>query len=143
MRRTRGGAINKRADHPRTALEPERVAGAAKERLKRSLRGRAEPEAACVTLVAGSTVGQVLDAFDADPGAPAVDRSEVPFGIPAVAVAETPGGVVAIEDNGFQGAAHAVLRLASARGRAASMYSRSPASTSSPPNPTRPPPGRP
>jgi hypothetical protein len=53
---------------------------------------------------------------DADPGAPAVDRSEVPFGIPAVAVAEAPGGVVAIEDNRLQRAAHAVLRLASARG---------------------------
>lgn len=98
------------------------VVGAARERLQRALRGRAEPGAACVTLVAGSTVEEVLDAFGAEPGRPAVDSSEVPFGIPAVAVLEVPGGVVAIEDNGFQGAAQVVLRLASARGRAASMY---------------------
>jgi hypothetical protein len=98
------------------------VVGAAKERLQRALRGRADQEAACVTLVAGSTVGEVLHAFGADPDRPPVDPSEVPSGIPAVAVAEVRGGVVAIEDNGFQGSAPVVLRLASARGRAASIY---------------------
>ena len=98
------------------------VVSSAKERLQRALRGRAEPEAACVTLVAGSTIGEVLDAFGADPGQPPVDPMEVPFGIPAVAVVAVSGGVVAIEDQGFGGAAPVVLRLASARGRAASMY---------------------
>lgn len=98
------------------------VVGAAKERLQRALRGRSEPEAACVTLVAGRTVGEVLDAFGAEPGRPAVDPSELPFGIPSVSLVAAPGGVVAIEDNGFAGAAPVVLRLASARGRAASMY---------------------
>lgn len=98
------------------------ILSAARERLQRALRGRADPGAACVTLVAGSTIDEVLHAFGAEPEHPAVDPSEVPFGIPAVAVAAVPGGVVAIEDNGFQGSAPAVLRLASARGPAASMY---------------------
>lgn len=87
------------------------VVSGAKERLQRALGGRAEPEAACVTLVAGSTIGEVLDAFGADPGQPPVDPAEVPFGIPTVAVVAVPGGVVAIEDNGFAGSAPVVLLI--------------------------------
>jgi hypothetical protein len=82
-----------------------------------TMLGRADLDAACVSLVAGSTGEQVLDAFGADPSASGDDADE---DSPGVSVIEVAGGIIAIEDNGFQGSLPAVMRSASAHGRAAS-----------------------
>lgn len=90
-------------------------------------RGRLR-EAATITVVTGAAPADVLRAFGADP-----DRAEPAQEIaqelslrqsmdPWMMVAQVGEAVLAVEDNGWQGAQEPVLRLASAGGRAASMY---------------------
>ncbi|MDR6595680.1 DUF6461 domain-containing protein [Saccharothrix longispora] len=79
-------------------------------------------EAACVTVVTGSTRDGVLRAFGAT--APA-SRRDVDHGhgtAPWVAVHETDGAVLAVEPDGCRGADRGVLAALSAHGRAASMF---------------------
>ncbi|MEZ0579122.1 DUF6461 domain-containing protein [Nocardioides sp. MH1] len=81
--------------------------------------------AACVTLVAGSTVEEVLERFGAD--ASIILEGEDAYGggskYPAsVAAVDVPGGVVAVEDNGYEGSRPEVLARLSAGGSAASMF---------------------
>ncbi len=84
--------------------------------------------AATVTVVTGSNAEDVLRAFGADPARPeplhrSSSRRPAWMSIdPLVAVLEAETAVLAVECNGFQGADEAVLRRASARGRAASMF---------------------
>jgi hypothetical protein len=84
--------------------------------------------AATVTVVTGSTPEDVLRAFGADPARPEPlrrisDDVTARMSIdPWVAVLDTPTAVLAVEYNGFRGADEAVLRRASAGGRAASMF---------------------
>jgi hypothetical protein len=84
--------------------------------------------AATVTVVTGSSVEEVLRAFGADPKRPeslraiANDVNGRMSIDPWVAVLEAGTAMLAIEYNGFQGSNEAVMRRASARGRAASMF---------------------
>ncbi|WP_436533637.1 DUF6461 domain-containing protein [Actinoplanes sp. HUAS TT8] len=115
----------------------------ATDRLGHRLRGQAEPArpvrpehayrwirrtemgmAATVTVVTGSTTAEVLRAFGADPDRPEPVGSieDSPWPDPWVAVREAGDAVVAVELNGYQGSHAAVLKAASANGRAASMF---------------------
>jgi hypothetical protein len=87
-----------------------------------TLVGRAELDAACVSLITGSTVDQVRDAFGADPSAPPVPRDTLPEDAATMSVVEVAGGILVIEDNGYQGSLVEVMRPASAGGRMASMF---------------------
>lgn len=91
-----------------------------RRRIDAALRARCDLGAACVTVVVGSTPEQVLVAFGADPGMPAVPPALA--GETAVSVFASAGAVIAVEDNGFRGSMPAVLAAASAGGRAASYY---------------------
>lgn len=104
--------------------EPEPPVVVRPEVAYRWVRGTGLGEAATVTVVTGSGAEEVLEAFGADPAHPVplaelFDRSGID---PWVAVLPVDGAVLAVEYNGWQGAQGPVLRLASARGRAASMY---------------------
>jgi Family of unknown function (DUF6461) len=84
--------------------------------------------AATVTVVTGSTAADVLRAFGADPAQPESLRSitddlTARMSVdPWVAVLEAGTAVLAVEYNGFQGMDGAVLRRASAGGRAGGMF---------------------
>ncbi|GLW34509.1 DUF6461 domain-containing protein [Actinoplanes regularis] len=113
------------------------------DRLGHRLRGEPEPErpvrpehayrwirrtalaiGATVTVVTASTPAEVLRAFGADPDRPEPVASieDSPHPGPWVAVHDAGGAVVAVEFNGYQGSHAAVLKAASAHGRAASMF---------------------
>lgn len=82
-------------------------------------------EAACVTLIAGATSADVLEAFGVDtavvvPPEDAYGGGDVYFA--SVAVRDVPGGVVAVELNGFQGSVPEVLVGLSRLGRTASIF---------------------
>jgi hypothetical protein len=103
--------------------EPEPPVVVRPEAAYRWLRDSALSEAATVTVVTGSTPEQVVTAFGGDPGRPVpIDEHMWYDAEPWVAVLPVDGAVLAVEFNGWQGADPAVLRAASARGRAASMY---------------------
>ncbi|MFC0531734.1 DUF6461 domain-containing protein [Phytohabitans kaempferiae] len=108
--------------------EPEPDRAPRPEMAYRWLRRSTLSEAATVTVVTGAPVGQVLEAFGADPARPepmrdiAADLAARGSIDPWVAVLDTGAAVVAVEYNGFQGSSEPVLRQASARGRAASLY---------------------
>jgi hypothetical protein len=79
-------------------------------------------EAGCITLVAGAARRDVLDAFGAEGDFVAHDVSDA-FEQPFVSIAEPTDGVVAaFEFNGFEGSRDEVLRAASKRGKAASIF---------------------
>ena len=119
----------------------------ATDRLGHRLRGESEPdrtprpehayrwvggsrlsEAATVTVVTGAPVEAVLEAFGADPQQPEAirDIEEDLYSRrsvdPWVAVLDSGEAVLAVEYNGYEGSHEPVLRAASARGRAASMF---------------------
>ncbi|BCJ68326.1 DUF6461 domain-containing protein [Polymorphospora rubra] len=117
------------------------------DRLGYRLRGEAEPGrterpetayrwlsnsnldvAATVTVVTGSSVGDVLRAFGADPARPEsmrdindelMRRQSID---PWVAVLDVGDAVIAVEYNGWEGSRAPVLTRSSAGGRAASMF---------------------
>jgi hypothetical protein len=130
-----------------TAPEAPEVVHKATDRLGHRLRGEPEPpavvrpeaayrwvrdsvlgEAATVTVVTGASAEEVLDAFGADPAEPVpmqelLEKYDIDPWVAVLPVDGSTGGtVLAIEYNGWQGAQSPVLRRASARGRAASMY---------------------
>ncbi|WDZ83632.1 DUF6461 domain-containing protein [Micromonospora cathayae] len=80
--------------------------------------------AATVTVVTGTTTGDVLRAFGADPDRPVRlrDLRLQPGADPWVAVLDTGAAVLAVEYNGYLGSRAEVLLAASAQGRAASMF---------------------
>ncbi|WP_207913891.1 DUF6461 domain-containing protein [Micromonospora sp. KC213] len=108
--------------------EPEPVRPPRPERAYRWIRRTPLSVAATVTVVTGMTVEEVLRAFGADPDRPEAIRdlelqSNLRRYLDAwVAVLDTAEAVLAVEYNGFRGSDGAVLRAASARGRAASMF---------------------
>lgn len=119
---------HKRTDQLGHRLRGEPEPARRPEHAYRWIRRSPVSEAATVTVVTGATVEQVLRAFGADP-----DRPEPIDGIqrdlslrrsidPWLTVLDAGDAVVAVEDNGFRGANAAVLRAASAGGRAASMF---------------------
>jgi hypothetical protein len=122
--------VHKRTDRTGYRLrgEPEPARPQPPERAYRWVKRSALDIAATVTVVTGSTAEEVLQAFGADPGRPeslraiADDVNDRMSSGPWVAVLEAGTAVLAIEHNGFQGSNEAVLRRASARGRAASMF---------------------
>ena len=84
-------------------------------------------EAATVTVVTDASVEDVVRAFGADPAQPAsmAEISEEVLQMyvdPWVAVLAAENAVLAVEYNGYQGSTEAVLRRASAGGRAASLF---------------------
>lgn len=85
-------------------------------------------QAATVTVVTGATVEQALRAFGADPDQPeSVDDIQRDLSLrraidPWITVLDGGDAVLVVEDNGFRGTDAAVLRNASAGGRAASMF---------------------
>jgi hypothetical protein len=122
--------VHKRTDRTGYRLrgEPEPDRPQPPERAYRWVKRSALDIAATVTVVTGSAVGEVLRAFGADPERPeslraiANDVNGRMSIDPWVAVLEAGTAVLAIEYNGFQGSNEAVMRRASARGRAASMF---------------------
>ena len=122
--------VHKRTDRTGYRLRGEPEPGRAQppERAYRWVKRSTLGEAATVTVVTGSTAEDTLRAFGADPGRPEslraiVDDVNGRMSIdPWVAVLEAGTAVLAIEYNGFRGSGEAVLRRASARGRAASMF---------------------
>jgi hypothetical protein len=124
------GIVHKRTDRTGYRLrgEPEPDRPQPPERAYRWVKRSALDSAATVTVVTGSTAGEVLRAFGADPERPeslraiANDVNGRMSIDPWVAVLEAGTAVLAIEYNGFQGSNEAVMRRASARGRAASMF---------------------
>jgi hypothetical protein len=80
-------------------------------------------DAACVTVVTGSTVAQVLAAFRADPAVDVPIEDAYGDGDAGfVAVYESAGAVVAVEPNGFWASLPEHLAPLSAGGTAASMF---------------------
>lgn len=78
-------------------------------------------DAACVTVVTGRSVADVLSAFGADP-AVEVDVEDA-YEDDMVSVVESGGAVLAVEFNGFQGSMPEVLaRVTAGGGMAASMF---------------------
>jgi hypothetical protein len=122
--------VHKRTDRTGYRLrgEPEPDRPQPPERAYRWVKRSALDIAATVTVVTGSTVEEILRAFGADPERPeslraiANDVNGRMSIDPWVAVLEAGTAVLAIEYNGFQGSNEAVMRRASARGRAASMF---------------------
>jgi hypothetical protein len=127
------------------AAEP--VVHRATDRLGHRLRGEPEPArrerpehayrwirrtemaiAATVTVVTGASTAEVLRAFGADPARaePIQEIEESGYGRgagdPWITLHDTGDAIVVVEFNGYQGSHPLVLRAASARGRAASMY---------------------
>lgn len=94
----------------------------AKARIMTALVGRADLDAACVSLITGSAVERVVYAFGADLSAPPVARDMLPEDALTMSVVEVGGGVLVVEDNGYQGSLAEVMRPASAGGRMASMF---------------------
>jgi hypothetical protein len=122
--------VHKRTDRVGYRLRGEPVPSGPQppERAYLWVRRSALGMAATVTAVTGSTAEDVLRAFGADPAQPeslrrisddVIARMSID---PWVAVLEAETAVLAVEYNGFQGADEAVLRRASACGRAASMF---------------------
>lgn len=82
-------------------------------------------EAACVTLVAGATARDVLDAFGADTSIALTEEDAFGGGgthFASVAARQVAGGVVAVELNGFQGSKPDVLVRLSQLGLTASIF---------------------
>ncbi|MEO3778698.1 DUF6461 domain-containing protein [Micromonospora sp. B11E3] len=108
--------------------EPEPLRPARPEHAYRWIRRSPLSVAATVTVATGATVEEVLRAFGADPDRPTAIRDiEKDLSLrrgadPWVAVLDTAEAVLAVEFNGFEGSRGPVLRAASARGRAASMF---------------------
>jgi Family of unknown function (DUF6461) len=103
--------------------EPEPPVVVRPEVAYRWLRDSNLQDAATVTVVTGSSPAQVVAAFGGDPARPVpVDEALLTGLDPWVTVLAVDGAVVAVEPNGWQGSHDRVLRAASARGRAASMY---------------------
>ncbi|MER7442452.1 DUF6461 domain-containing protein [Micromonospora avicenniae] len=108
--------------------EPEQARPARPEHAYRWVRRSLLSGAATVTVTTGATVEEVLRAFGADPDRPESIRSieaDLYAGdsnFPWVAVLDAGPAILAVEYNGFQGSRESVLRRASARGRAASMF---------------------
>ena len=117
------------------------------DRLGHRLRGQPEPErpsrpehayrwvhrspitvAATITVVTGATLERTLRAFGADPArSEPIDDIKQDLALRGtieawVTVLDVGGAVLVVEDNGFHGTDVAVLRAASAEGRAASMF---------------------
>lgn len=124
------GIVHKRTDQLGYRLRGEQVPRGPEppERAYRWVRRSSLSMAATVTVVTGSTAADVLRAFGADPAQPEslrriTDDVAARMSVdPWVAVLEAGTAVLAVEDNGFQGVDGAVLRRASADGRAASMF---------------------
>lgn len=122
--------VHKRTDRTGYRLrgEPEPDRPQPPERAYRWVKRSALDIAATVTVVTGATAEEVLRAFGADPERPeslraiANDVNGRMSIDPWVAVLEAGTAVLAIEYNGFRGSNEAVIRRASARGRAASMF---------------------
>jgi hypothetical protein len=122
--------VHKRTDQLGYRLrgEPVPTGPEPPERAYRWVRRSALSMAATVTVVTGSTAEDVLRAFGADPAQPEslrriTDDVTARMSVdPWVAVLAAGTAVLAVEDNGFQGTDGAVLRRASAGGRAASMF---------------------
>jgi hypothetical protein len=122
--------VHKHTDHLGHRLRGEPVPSGPEppERAYRWVRRSALSMAATVTVVTGSTAEDVLRAFGADPAQPEslrriTDDVTARMSVdPWVAVLEAGTAVLAVEYNGFQGMDGAVLRRASAGGRAASMF---------------------
>ncbi|MEV1287659.1 DUF6461 domain-containing protein [Micromonospora sp. NPDC049679] len=107
--------------------EPEPVRPPRPEHAYRWIRRSPLSVAATVTVATGATVEEVLLAFGADPHRSAtirdIEQNHGPGSLdPWVAVLDTTGAVLAVEYNGFEGSRAPVVRTASARGRAASMF---------------------
>ncbi|WJK39485.1 DUF6461 domain-containing protein [Solwaraspora sp. WMMA2056] len=108
--------------------EPEPVRQPRPEHAYRWVRRGPLSVAGTVTVATGVTVDDVLRAFGADPARPtAIDEIEQQmYGggrlDPWVTVRDTGGAVIVVEVNGYEGTHGSVLRTASARGRAASMF---------------------
>ena len=108
--------------------EPEPVRAARPEHAYRWIRGTGLSMAATITVVTGSTLQETLRAFGADPYRPEpIDQlAEEALGshalLPWVTVFDAGDAVLVVEDNGFRGTDEAVLRAASAGGRAAGMF---------------------
>jgi hypothetical protein len=103
--------------------EPEPPVVVRPEVAYRWLRSSGLEPAATVTVVTGSSPEQVVAAFGGDPARPVPVDEALTNGLdPWVAVLPVDGAVLAVEFNGYQGTHDGVLRAASARGRAASMY---------------------
>ncbi|UQU62677.1 DUF6461 domain-containing protein [Couchioplanes caeruleus] len=108
--------------------EPEPVRAERPERAYRWVHHTDLSMAATVTVVTGSTLQQALQAFGADVHRPEpIDelREEAirgPVLLPWAAAFDLGDAVLLVEDNGFRGTDEAVLRAASAHGRAASMF---------------------
>ncbi|MEV4386123.1 DUF6461 domain-containing protein [Micromonospora sp. NPDC049580] len=106
--------------------EPERARPP--EHAYRWIRRSPLSQAATVTVVTGATVEQALRAFGADPDQPeSVDDIQRDLSLrraidPWITVLDGGDAVLVVEDNGFRGTDAAVLRNASAGGRAASMF---------------------
>ena len=77
-------------------------------------------DAACVTLVAGSSPDALITALGGSVDE-VVAEDEDAYGA-SVLVASVPGGVVAVEPNGFQGSLPEALARVAGSGRAASMF---------------------
>lgn len=123
-------SVYKRTDQLGYRLRGEAVPSGSEspERAYRWVRRSALSMAATVTVVTGTTAEDVLRAFGADPAQPEslrriTDDVTARMSVdPWVAVLEAGTAVLAVEYNGFQGTDEAVLRRASAGGRAASMF---------------------
>ncbi|MEV0070558.1 DUF6461 domain-containing protein [Amycolatopsis sp. NPDC050768] len=119
--------VHARADRlgHRLRGEPEPAVADLPEAAYRWIRQSALSEAATVTVVAGSTLREVLHAFGADIREPEPIEdlldSDLEFG-PWVAVSEVDGIVLAVEENGCRGVQGEVLAELSRGGRAASMF---------------------
>ncbi|MFB9321970.1 DUF6461 domain-containing protein [Cryptosporangium minutisporangium] len=103
--------------------EPLPAAPPRPERAYRWIQRSSLATAATVTVVTGASIEEVLRAFGADPLA--FEEVHDPGFIATqegVFVRDTGDAVLAVEFNGYRGSGVEVLRAASARGRAASMY---------------------
>ena len=78
--------------------------------------------AGCLTLVTGADERAVLESFGAELDEPLSLHEVADAMVVAVGVVPCGDGVLAFEINGFQGARPEVLRVASASGRAASIF---------------------
>ncbi|WFE29075.1 DUF6461 domain-containing protein [Solwaraspora sp. WMMD791] len=108
--------------------EPEPVRQPRPEHAYRWVRRGQLSVAGTVTVATGITVDDVLRAFGADPARPTaigdIERQMYGGGRlgPWVTVRDTGGAVIVVEVNGYEGTHGSVLRTASVRGRAASMF---------------------
>jgi hypothetical protein len=92
-------------------------------RIEQALRGRSDPEAACVTVVAERASPDILAAFLVPPrAAPVKAGRRLRAGARGVSVLAVPGGAVAVEDDGFTGSSGPVLERLSSGTRAAAVF---------------------